>query len=166
MATNGRSTDRESNVAAAGRAKSMIKELREGLTSPCAQAAPTQAHKKTRFEVIHDLLESQGEAKPGTHHLRLEKAYLRCTLCRSYVLARAGEDIFNRFLGEVCHHGPLASDLWQGHPTHQMLRTGKVVECQKCHARTRMQHDKVILNDKLRRRCQATTSQDIRKLLA
>ena len=61
--------------------KSLIKELREGLTSPCAQAAPTPTQKKTRFEVIHDLLESQGEAPPGTHQLRLEKAYLRCSRC-------------------------------------------------------------------------------------
>ena len=146
--------------------KSLIKELQDGLTAPCAQAVPSQTQRKTRFEIIHDLLESQGEAKPGTHHLRLEKAYLRCNLCRSYVLARAGEDIFNRFLGEVCHHGPLASDRWHGHSTHQMHRTGNTVECQKCHARSRVQQDVILLTDKLRRRCPTTTSLDIRSMLA
>ena len=146
--------------------KSMIKEFRESLASPCEQAAPAKTNKKTRFEVIHDLLESQGEAQPGTHHLRLEKTYLRCAQCRSYVLARAGEEIFARFLGEVCHHGPLASDLWCGHPSHQMMGTGNVVECSKCHIRTRMQDGAVILTAKLRSPCKTEAFHDIRKPLA
>ena len=146
--------------------KSLIKELREGLTVPCPQAAPKAEPKKTRFEVIHDLLDSQGEVPPGTHHLRLEKAYLRCTRCRSYVLARAGEEIFTRFIGEFCHHGPLASNLWHGHPTHHIHRSGNVVECQKCHARARIQNEQVKLTEKLKRRCSTSTSHDIRKMLA
>ena len=121
--------------------KSLLKELREGLTSPCTHAGPVKKGKKTRFEIIHDLIESQGEPRAGTHHLRLEKAYLRCTLCRGYVLARAGEESFNRFLGEVCHHGPLEAHLWHGHHSHRMTRTGAQIECERCHERARIRNN-------------------------
>ena len=50
----------------------MIKEIKEGLSTACTHAVPGRASKKTRFEVIHDLLEAQGEVEDGTHHLRLE----------------------------------------------------------------------------------------------
>ena len=84
MATNGPLTGQEFSALSASR----------GTTpSPCSksqwsQAMPVKAGKKTRFEVIHDLLESQGDAQPETHHLRLDKAYLRCTQCRGYGLEK------------------------------------------------------------------------------
>lgn len=62
---------------------------------------------------------------------------------KGYVLARAGEEIFHRFLGEVCHHGPLDPGQWQGHPTHEMTRTGNSLECQRCHLRTRILNDQM-----------------------
>ena len=144
----------------------MIKEIKDGLSSTCTHAVPGGSSKKTRFEVIHDLLEAQGEVQPGSHHLKLDKAYLRCTLCNNYVLAKAGEEIFHRFLGEVCHHGPLDPSLWQGHPTHEMTRMGNLLECQKCHLRTRFNNGQITLTTKLRGPCSKPRSVDIRSWLA
>ena len=110
--------------------------------------------------------ESQGAIQPGTHHLKLDKAHLRCAQCKGYVLARAGEEILNRFLGEVCHHGPLAAELWQGHPSHQMERNGNTVERQRCHGRAKFQGSKLLLTTKLRNLCSKPVSRDIRSMLA
>ena len=145
--------------------KSLIKELQQAKAMPCAAAGPAKKERKTRFEVIHDLIESQGEPKPDTHHFRLDKAYLRRTQCRSYVLARAGEDIFSRFLGEVCHHGPLSSRDWHGHPTHKMTRSGNLVECDHCHQRARFHGNDISLTVKLRRPCQVGGNRDLRTML-
>ena len=146
--------------------KSLLKHLREGLTTPCSQAVATKKGKKTWFEVTHDLIESQGDPRPGTHHFRLEKAYLRCSLRGNYVLARAGEDTFNLFLGEVCHTGPIDRDQWSGHPTHQMTRTGNTVECSCCHQRSRVYEAAIILTQKLRAACSNSGFGDLRKMLA
>ena len=146
--------------------KSMVNEIKEGLAQACTHAVPGRTSKKTRFEVIHDLLDAQGEAVDGTHHLRLDKAYLRCDRCKGYVLARAGEEIFHRFLGEVCYHGPLEASKWFGHPTHEMLRTGNSLECNLCHLRTRIHGDEITLTQKLRSPCSKPRSVDIRTWLA
>ena len=87
--------------------KSMVKEIKEGLSTACMHAVPGRVLKKTRFQVIHDLLEAQGEVEDGAHHLRLDKAYLRCDRCKGYVLARAGEETFHRFWERFA-----ITDLW------------------------------------------------------
>ena len=34
-------------------------------------------------------------------------SWLRCTVCKSYILARTNEEAFSRFVGEPCYNGPL-----------------------------------------------------------
>lgn len=146
--------------------KSLLKEIQEGLSAPCSQAILAKEPKKTRFEIIHDILDMQQAPTPGQHHFRLDKAYLRCQVCRCYILARAGEDQFNQFLGSYCHHGPLDPEAWMGHPTHQMWRTGNQAECQSCKSKTRLVGERFEVTVKLRQRCTKPGSQDLRKMFS
>ena len=41
----------------------------------------------------------QDKPQTGVHFLRLDKAYLRCDLCKSYILARSNEQTFEEFVG-------------------------------------------------------------------
>ena len=68
------------------------------------------------------------------HFFRLDKAYLQCTQCKSYILARCSEDAFLAFSGEPCCAGPLDAALWHGHITHTMCRQGSNVECTRARA--------------------------------
>lgn len=145
-------------------AKSLLKEIQEGLHTPCSQAIVGKEHKKTRFEVIHEILDMQQEPIPGQHHLRLDKAYLRCQVCRSYILARAGEEQFHRFLGSPCHHGLLDPADWQGHASHEMMRTGTQATCRLCNLRTKLNGDTFEVTAKLRQPCQRPKSKDLRAM--
>ena len=126
-------------------------------------AAPKTPNRKTRFEVIQDLIAAQDGVQPGVHHLRLEKAYLRCTECSSYILARCREDAFSgAFVGAPCRVGPLEPSLWFGHPTHTMARRGKQATCTRCGAKARIIEEKLELHDRLRKRCEAAQTKDLR----
>ena len=143
-------------------AKSLLKEIKEGLSTPCSNATPNKEIRKTRFEVIHDLLEAQG-TPPGEHFLRLDKAYLRCQQCRSYMLARASEEQFTRFdCGLPMPSRPLEASKWTGHPTHEMQRLGATLECIHCRAKTKMVNEKVELTGKLKASCGRPRSKDLR----
>ena len=45
-------------------------ELRPALTSDCEQAVSAAPSKKTRFEIINDLINAQQGVQPGVHNLR------------------------------------------------------------------------------------------------
>lgn len=92
--------------------KSPIVELKEANDKPCQSAPVATQPKQTRMEMIHALVSAQQGPKAGVHHLNLDRAYLRCTECKSYILASPNEEAFNRFVGEPCHCGPLSPDLW------------------------------------------------------
>lgn len=133
--------------------KSLLTELRPALTSACEQAVPVTPSKKTRFEVINDLISAQQGVQQGVHHLRLDKAYLRCSECKSYILARCREDAFASFVGSPCHVGLLQSSEWTGHPSHLMMRQGSQLTCSRCGGKAKMADGKIQLNDKLTKRC-------------
>lgn len=63
--------------------KSLIVDLQEAQEKPCQQAPTPSQSKQTRMEVIHALVASQQGPQQGVHHLKLDRAYLRCTECRS-----------------------------------------------------------------------------------
>ena len=140
--------------------KSLVAELKEANDKPCQQAPSKTEPKMTRMEVIHALVMGQQGPKSGIHHLQLDRAYLRCTECRSYILARTNEDAFNRFVGEPCHCGPLEAGLMTAHVTHTLTRWGSAVECARCHVKSKIVDNKLQLNSKLRTRCPTTTSRD------
>ena len=49
----------------------MISDLRAAMGSTCEMAAPKSQSRKTRFEVIGDLIAAQEGVQPGVHHLKL-----------------------------------------------------------------------------------------------
>ena len=136
-------------------------DLREALDSTCAMAAPVSQPKKTRFQVIDELIAAQSGVQPGVH-LKLDKAYLRCTECAGYILARCNEELFTNFVGGACMVGPLDPSLWRGHPSHTMCRKGSVARCTRCGGSGRIKGSEVELNEKLRRRCEHLGSKDLR----
>lgn len=73
-----------------------------------------------------------------TREFTASPAYLRCTECRRYILARCNQDAFNTFVGEACHVGPLPPALWHGHVTHTMVRTGAQATCTRCKIKARV----------------------------
>ena len=146
--------------------KSLVAELKEANAKPC-QSAPSKTEPKlTRMEVIHALVSGQQGPKKGIHHLQLDRAYLRCTECRSYILARTNEESFNRFIGEPCHCGPLEPSLNTAHVTHTLARHGMSVECTRCHGRTKIVENLLVLTTKMRQRCSSTPSKDLRQMFA
>ena len=146
--------------------KSLVAELKEANEKPCQSAPPKAEPKMTRMEMIHALVSGQQGPKKGIHHLQLDRAYLRCTECRSYILARTNEDSFNRFIGEPCHCGPLEPSLNTAHVTHTLARQGMAVECTRCHCRSKIFEDQLVMTTKLRQRCNSTTSRDLRQMFA
>ena len=149
--------------------RSLLAELKEAADKPCEKAPKASPPKQTRMEMIHALVAScglqQGPQK-GVHHLKLDRAYLRCTECKSYILARTNEEAFTRFVGEPCHCGPLEPSLWLGHVSHTMQRTGQTVECSRCHARTRIVGKTITMTARLRGRCVFQRSKDLRQMFA
>ena len=143
-------------------AKSLVADLREALDSTCDMAAPVSQPKKTRFQVIEELIAAQSGVQPGVHHLKLDKAYLRCSECAGYSLARCNEEIFTNFVSGACMVGPLDPSLWRGHPSHTMSRKGSVARCTRCGGSGRIKRTEVELNEKLRRRCEHLGSKDLR----
>lgn len=125
-------------------------------------AAPKTPTRRTRFEVINDLIAAQSGVQRGVHHLRLEKAYLRCSECHAYILARCREDAFSTFVGAPCKVGPLEPSLWCGHPTHTMERRGKMASCIRCGGKAKIVENKLELTERLRKRCEAQQSKDLR----
>lgn len=110
-------------------AKSLIADLRAALDSTCDMAAPVSQPRKTRFQVIDELIAAQTGVQQGVHHLKLDKAYIRCTECAGYILARCNEDAFTNFVSGACLVGPLDPSHWSGHPSHTMSRKGNVARC-------------------------------------
>ena len=127
----------------------MLDELKEANDRPCEKAPRATPPRQTRMEMIHALVASQQEPQPGIHHLKLDRAYLRCSECKSYILARTNEDAFNRFVAEPCHVGPLKADEWPGHGSHTMQRKGTSLECTRCHARTKFHNGEIKLTTRL-----------------
>ena len=138
-------------------------ELRPALTSSCEQAVPSSAPKKTRFEVINDLISAQSEVQQGVHHLRLDKAYLRCSECHLYILARCREDAFASFVGSKCHVGLVESSAWTGHPSHVVMRRGMQLSCSRCGGRGKIVEGTIQLTDKMTRRCVMAGATDLRQ---
>ena len=138
------------------RASQLISEL------PCDMAAPVSQQRKTRFQVIDELIAAQTGVQQGVHHLKLDKAYLRCTECAGYILARCNEDAFTSFVSGACLVGPLDPSHWSGHPSHTMSRKGTVARCTRCGGSGRIRDFNVELNDKLRKRCIHSGSKDLR----
>ena len=146
--------------------KSLLSDLKEAADKQCHQEDTPSPPKQTRMEMIHALVASQQGPQPCVHHLQLDRAYLMCSVCRSYILARTNEEAFNRFVGEPCYHGPLEPSLWEGHASHTMLRTGQSIECSRCHARTRMADGRPQLSGRLRARCVYMKQRDLRQMFA
>ena len=142
--------------------KSLIAELRGALDSTCDLAVVPSPARKTRFQVIDELIGAQTGVQQGVHHLKLDKAYLRCTECANYILARCNEDAFSHFVGSPCLVGPLEPSLWSGHPSHTMSCKGNTARCTRCGGTARIRDDKIELNTKLNRRCIHQGSQDPR----
>ena len=147
--------------------KSLIQELRDALRTECV-ARPTQAVKrKTRMEVIEDMIQAQTEEVPGQHAIVLDRAYVRCRKCKGYVLARTSQENFEQWLNEPCVVGPIPDDQCHGHPSHRMERCGSKAFCTRCHARTKMKGNEPEITEKLRQRCQlASSSQDLRSFFS
>lgn len=137
-------------------------ELRPALTSDCEQAVSAAPSKKTRFEIINDLINAQQGVQPGVHNLRLDKAYLRCSECKAYILARCREDAFASFVGSPCHVGLMASSEWTGHPSHVAMRQGSQITCTRCGGRAKATEDGIHLSDKLTKRCVMAGARDLR----
>lgn len=146
--------------------KSLLAELKEVNDKPCQSAPARSQPKQTRMEMTQALVAAQQGPSAAVHHLKLDQAYLRCTECKSYILARTNEEAFNRFIGEPCHCGPLGARVWTGHVTHTMARMGQMAECTRCHARAKIQDNSLILTAKLRNRCQSQQSKDLRQMFA
>ena len=144
--------------------KSLLSELKEVEDKPCLQEPKPAPVKQTRMEMIHALVASQQEPQKGVHHLQLDRAYLRCTVCKSYILARCNEEAFTRFVGEPCYCGPLEPRLWQGHESHTVERRGSTIECTRCKARSKITNGEVTLTSRLRARCVYMKHRDIRQM--
>ena len=112
--------------------------------------------------MIEELIAAQTGVQQGVHHLKLDKAYLRCSECASYILARCNEEAFTNFVGSPCLVGPLEAALWSGHPSHTMCRKGSLARCTRCGAAGRIKHDKLELTPKLSKRCVHLGSKDLR----
>ena len=65
--------------------KSLLVELKEAGEKPCEKAPKLSQPKQTRMEMIHALVASQTGPQSGVHHLKLDRAYLRRTACKSYI---------------------------------------------------------------------------------
>lgn len=146
--------------------KSLLADLNKVVDKPCQAGVKPQAPRQTRMEMIHALVAAQAGPQEGVHHLHLDRAYLRCKVCKSYILARTNEEAFSRFVGEPCYHGPLEPRLWNGHVSHTMVRTGQAIECSRCHARSRVADGVVQLTTRLRSRCVYMQSRDLRQMFA
>ena len=145
--------------------KSMIQEIKTAMSSDCQNPTQQKITKTPRMEVIKQLIDSQDKPQTGVHFLRLDKAYLRCDLCKSYILARSNEQIFEEFVGQVCNSGPLPPSMWDRHGTHTMQRQGNSAERSRCGARNRIVGDKVQLNRRLKEAC-PSRSQDLRRMFS
>ena len=131
--------------------------------SDCVARMTQPVKRKTRMEVIEDLIQAQTEEIPGQHVIFLDRAYVRCRKCKGYVLARTSQENFDHWLHEPCVVGPIPEEQWQGHPSHRMERCGNKAFCTRCHSRTKVQDNEPELTDKLRQRCLlASGSQDLR----
>ena len=146
--------------------KSLLTDLKEAEDKPCLQEAKPNPPKQTRMEMIHALVASQQGPQQGVHHLQLDRAYLRCTVCKSYILARCNEDAFSRFVGEPCYCGPLEPRLWHGHESHTIERKGQSIECTRCHARSRISDGTVQMTSRLKARCVFIKHRDLRQMFA
>lgn len=143
--------------------KSLIQELRDALTMGCAAQVVQPVKRETRIKSIEEIIDGQTSPVPGKHHILLDRAYVRCSQCKSYVLARRAQEHFDRWLQEPCYAGPLEAACWHGHPSHTMERLANRVMCTRCKTRTRVVEGRIELNDRLRNRCQLQGSQDLRK---
>ena len=143
--------------------KSLLQEIKQAIAKACTEPVIFKAPKAPRMSVIQQLIDAQEEPQDGIHFLKLDRAYLRCTKCRSYVLARTNESAFETFVGEVCHFGLLSPSEWAGHKSHRMQRQGMMAECLKCHARGRYVDGQNSVSKKLKDSCPGG-SQDIRQL--
>ena len=61
------------------------------MNTECKAKLVTQPVKASQMTIIHQLIKAQSKPQTGVHFLKLEKAYLRCTQCRAYVLARTNK---------------------------------------------------------------------------
>ena len=145
--------------------KSMIQEIKTAMGSDCQNPTQQKITRTPRMEVIKQLIDSQDKPQTGVHFLRLDKAYLRCDLCKSYILARSNEQTFEEFVGQVCNSGPLPPSMWDGHSSHTMQRQGNAAECSRCGARNKIVQEKVLLNKRLKEPC-PSRSQDLRRMFA
>ena len=85
--------------------KSTIDQLKQEPQEPCSRAIPRKkTNKLTRMELIDKILEEGPDQLSTDHELWLDKAYLRCKKCRTYLLASTNEEADS----SPCHHGPLA----------------------------------------------------------
>ena len=146
--------------------KNMLEELKEANDRPCEKAPRHTPPRQTRMEMIHALVASQQAPQPGIHHLKLDRAYLRCSECKSYILARTNEDAFNKFVAEPCHVGPVPPDEWPGHGSHTMMRKGTTLECSRCHSRTRQANGEIKMTAKLAARCVFQRNKDLRQMFS
>ena len=135
----------------------MLQELKQATQEACTVQLPEKTIKTPRMTVIHELIQAQSKPQTGIHFLKLEKAYLRCTQCRAYILARTNEQAFERFVGETCWYGPLPPGMWRGHSSHTMVRKGHLAECAKCGAKGRIQEETVVVTSKLKNACESQT---------
>ena len=116
--------------------------------------------------MIHALVASQQAPQPGIHHLKLDRAYLRCSECKSYILARTNEDAFTKFVAEPCLVGPVPADEWPGHGSHTMMRKGSALECSRCHSRARLVNGEIKVTARLADRCVFQRNKDLRQMFS
>ena len=146
--------------------KNMLEELKDANERPCEKAPRSTPPRQTRMEMIHALVASQQAPQPGIHHLKLDRAYLRCSECKSYILARTNEDAFTKFVAEPCLVGPVPADEWPGHGSHTMMRKGSALECSRCHSRARLVNGEIKVTARLAARCVFQRNKDLRQMFS
>ena len=95
-----------------------------GAQRECAcRLAPSQrSTRRPRMEGINDLIQQQGTPPAGTHLLRLDGDYLKCSRRKAHILARANEASFNEIAGGLCQSGPLDPGMWETPPMSRSAR--------------------------------------------
>ena len=85
------------NCRVAVHVKSMLQDIRKVSEMACSAPQVERPVKTPRMTIIQQLLEAQDRPQAGVHCLKLDKAYLRCTQCKAYILARTSQAAFDTF---------------------------------------------------------------------
>lgn len=82
--------------------------------------------RRTRIERIQETIDGQNSPVPGQHRIHLDRAYVRCSQCKSYMRYPERQ---RSTLTDGCSNRPLEASIWRGHPSHMMERMANKVTC-------------------------------------